>query len=1627
MKDISYGNTYDSNDNTGTGLELLTTEDRIHSNAVNRSVLNLFEDVEGNYALLQTLMRNLYGTKNGILPDIYENFSKENLSLGYFFEKASENTTPYIRIPSGAFIYSQYQNIATYLNETYGEDLLVYKGTFSFSDFDTETNTFGTSAKLADAFPFTSSSKVGNYYQYTGDEVCFDGIGTITQESIATTISYLNFNPHKQTIKNGDYVVLKSFSSTKVEIDIIDSAMGENFSSPYEDSDLLNYKAYLQDKFNSAAVINKPNTILFEEGIASILNLDTTDLSNNVEVTHKVIKKEEVEDGRVELVDTDINTKEIDNYPVIGYKMHLTIEEPRDTEDLYFPSEAQNTALYIGSSSVKKETAIKVYLGDDYSFSLTTSSSSSTLTSTELAEQICKAVNSKSDFPFSAETEKVQLSDNSTITCAKIIFTSDIYEVTDYYVCKVCVGSETETVNKDSVLSTTSSLYIKLQEHIADQYYTDVFDLANAFWASQSSDSIAVTNVYQYLNLEPTIKLPASTESGTKYYYIYYNPDMKEKAIKKFSRYLWGTSSVTETTGKSTTVEYDTEGAWKKTTVVSTTGTTVTYEYPDGGSEKSAIDKNLDLSKRFGLVAVSDWTALEKWSEFKPLILYKIGITYNSESYKYTISSSENYLDVYDRRAIETKLANLDKITSTTKAEFYNSLTYKDRADLEDGTEIANRVIESDADNYSDKYKEALCVISPQIVLRDERVTSQYDGINIDYYNGINIESCRPLTIDSDGNCSYHNINITTLNPNQCVCIYNKNDAYDTNRLGIETRTFVCSKNTGSQLVISKLGGCPTGTDTNYASLLFANYLKSTCTNYNLAKIYRENYCNHQKLVISNFNSSYTERKSMTIDNDNHTVLYGNTLLSSCASYCSHPIDSTLDTQTCARQYVCGNSLTTGDNTIYANQYTYGLSTAVETTYGCCIYGDCKHPYVSSIKKDGQYIYGCLRVYNNIKNDCGSVCVDNHCGYFKVDSRCIYLGDRTGINTKYSVIINDSDTSCRTIDICTDYYTENINKDRTTNANCLYMNTNYLYQICSGNTIKLISGNLIDLCAYKTYNLATCLKKTSTENSCEYVSTNKCIYVGNNEIRTVAGNNTNTVKGNVTNIVCGNLTQTFGTSCTYTHSNTYLGSLTECVYNTLTETVTGAVDKTYKNTYSLAVKKAVTECYGSTYCKYTALSACNYYCASNYNYIAEDFVTSIKRNTCEDTCCNKIVVVGTLTTSDDDESYAGKLKTTVYGCCCVSVCGNNFGEYLGESCEYYSSNKKAYICGNNIIEVAGYETEDITGNKTTTISGCYIENVAVNKCETINKNYINCVNCNYTAVIGTSSADYSCINNKTTTYGNYINNVCNNYCQTISGYSIEKTTGNSCKVVSGCVYSKSGEMMTLSSCCLYTYAICSIVSCGASNMIYGASAARIQGGCAYYRTAKTCTAYTSAGSYGTICAYNFINCSTFICGDLANSGKIYGCLTGISTCATNIKRTAGTGKYYLLGTSCATTNCYEPTYYNSSVYVCNSTLYAVCLVGSSSRDLKENIKKSELNAIEKINEIDIVDFTYKDDENKTEHTGFIAEDTDTFFSLDHKHVDYYNALGALLKAVQELSDKNKELESRIEKLENRAK
>lgn len=86
---------------------------------------------------------------------------------------------------------------------------------------------------------------------------------------------------------------------------------------------------------------------------------------------------------------------------------------------------------------------------------------------------------------------------------------------------------------------------------------------------------------------------------------------------------------------------------------------------------------------------------------------------------------------------------------------------------------------------------------------------------------------------------------------------------------------------------------------------------------------------------------------------------------------------------------------------------------------------------------------------------------------------------------------------------------------------------------------------------------------------------------------------------------------------------------------------------------------------------------------------------------------------------------------------------------------------------------------------------------------------------------------------------------------------------------------------------------------------------------------------------------------------------------------------------------------------------------------------KENIKPVTVSAIDILKETEIVFFNFKKDLEKNLKIGFIAENTNSLLSTKNKDsMDIYNAIGLLIKSIQEISTEFTILKNKLQTIEN---
>lgn len=117
MKAFGYGDKSGLNlENAGTlvpndnnSIELFKNTDVLSARTLNRPVINLFDNQEENYNLVKSLLKSVYGNFDGIVPEVYEEFSEDGFKYGII------GGNEFLRIPTG-LLFTCKENDSYFLN-----------------------------------------------------------------------------------------------------------------------------------------------------------------------------------------------------------------------------------------------------------------------------------------------------------------------------------------------------------------------------------------------------------------------------------------------------------------------------------------------------------------------------------------------------------------------------------------------------------------------------------------------------------------------------------------------------------------------------------------------------------------------------------------------------------------------------------------------------------------------------------------------------------------------------------------------------------------------------------------------------------------------------------------------------------------------------------------------------------------------------------------------------------------------------------------------------------------------------------------------------------------------------------------------------------------------------------------------------------------------------------------------------------------------------------------------------------------------------------------------------------------------------------------------------------------------
>src|SRR5574344_2828850 len=454
----------------------------------------------------------------------------------------------------------------------------------------------------------------------------------------------------------------------------ITNSRGNTFSAQEDDAyvDDMDKDFFTKDKFHSYFIFNRPNTSLFERELASIINLDITDLNNDIKVYDTMLK-----------------------YGKIGYRMEVTRETTGALETSYYPNKKENTKWNVKLPTIENQTGNWYIIFKDENGNK--------------IESIMFTPSGNESFVNNLAVSAINLN-SSKFTAEASTFMYPYYGYngdnrTNYFINNVDVANENiYTKNTDGTYTKVAAKDFKITsdyyelvngEYIEHKYIsndTSADDNSstnntttsyNGFCIKCISDNSDVTNNYKvvvcFQKEEPDVASASATSnviyerilsSNQKYYTNMF--DMATNFLTIYKSSLIKESGFGDMLGLEPVVEI--------TNILPTSQKddyTIYYNAPL--SENS--EKIISISKYFGIVKGSKipdgCISLINFS------ISKSGVSYSIEDAKFS-----DGLELYDKRTLYSKRAELNTLLSDTRTDLINYLYFKDSKN------IPNREIE---------------------------------------------------------------------------------------------------------------------------------------------------------------------------------------------------------------------------------------------------------------------------------------------------------------------------------------------------------------------------------------------------------------------------------------------------------------------------------------------------------------------------------------------------------------------------------------------------------------------------------------------------------------------------------------------------------------------------------------------------------------------------------------------------------------------------------------------------------------------------------------------------------------------------------------------------------------------
>lgn len=503
---MKYKSYKDSNVEMTTGLnaELLDKNDIISARSINRPIINILENQETDYNLLQTLLKTVYGDRNGILPDIQEEFIPETFQISSF---VNDTNKYFIRLPLGSMFLSKNPNDEFDIND---ENPFSAQGEYNYKD------AYGKDSFLKDklhSYIVENKPEINLYERQLAsfiglDLTYLDNDIKIYEDMVPFAIKVAIIDEDTKQIKNGpdgSPMYVQDENSNIIYL----AKEGEGNLDIFINNTIVNPK-----NFNVVTTYDK------------ILNSKTASLENDtilqfVDYDENLIVKE-TENGRY--------TSDIDKAIVLkdsngetkyrsGYYLNVVRSTDADNEEVWLPnlSENSNFEIYMPSYTGSKVNIVATIKNEDKIVEEISYTLFDTVDTVTANNNFYTAFYEKSEF-FEVKKIQSKLPNDDIIIGTKLVAKSSNSITNNYTISIKYVSPEGISTEVVDAITEKAISDIKITTRSNQRYYDNIFDLTNSFFGKFSSFLANISDLYKYVNFETIIQIPINI---TNHFFVF--------------------------------------------------------------------------------------------------------------------------------------------------------------------------------------------------------------------------------------------------------------------------------------------------------------------------------------------------------------------------------------------------------------------------------------------------------------------------------------------------------------------------------------------------------------------------------------------------------------------------------------------------------------------------------------------------------------------------------------------------------------------------------------------------------------------------------------------------------------------------------------------------------------------------------------------------------------------------------------------------------------------------------------------------------------------------------------------------------------------------------------------------